>query len=79
MTSPMHSEENFTQRETQKESSKRKIPSYLQKMNSADRAANDKVIQSMQKKINYLKNPRFRISRPPVSFQQVATSIFVGY
>jgi len=40
-------------------------------MNSSEKAANEKIIQSMQKKINYMKNPRYRINRPPVSFQQV--------
>jgi len=55
---------------TLKTTTRRSVPTYLQKMNLAEKAANDKIIQSMQKKMNYLKNPRFRINRPPISFQQ---------
>jgi len=70
MTSPLQTGD-LNQTTSQKASTRRSIPAYLQKMNSSEKAANEKIIQSMQKKINYLKNPRFRINRPPVSFQQV--------
>jgi len=73
MTSPLQTGD-LNQTTSQKSSTRRSIPAYLQKMNSSEKAANEKIIQSMQKKINYLKNPRFRINRPPVSFQQEATS-----
>jgi len=73
MTSPLQTGD-LNQTTSQKASTRRSIPAYLQKMNSSEKAANEKIIQSMQKKINYLKNPRFRINRPPVSFQQEATS-----
>jgi len=70
MSSPLQTGD-LNKTSSQKASTRRSIPAYLQKMNSSEKAANEKIIQSMQKKINYLKNPRFRINRPPVSFQQV--------
>ena len=44
---------------------------YLTKMNEIDKAANNKIVKNMEKKINFLKNPRFKINRPPITFQQV--------
>ena len=76
MSTPSQTQE-FSLGGTQKTSTRRTVPTYLQKMNLAEKAANDKIIQSMQKKMNYLKNPRFRINRPPISFQQVITFIIL--
>jgi len=54
-----------------KSSTRRKIPAYLQKMTLAEKAANDKIVQRMEKQTNFLKNPRTTLARPPLTFQQV--------
>ena len=54
-----------------KGSSRRKIPNYLQKMTLAEKAANDKIVERMKNQINYLKNPRTGLARPPLTYQQV--------
>ena len=40
------------------------MPEYLKHMNENEKLENHKIIQKMNKKINYLRNPRFRIIRP---------------
>jgi hypothetical protein len=58
-----------------KSSLRRKIPAYLQKMTLAEKAANDKIVERMEKQTNFLKNPRTNLARPPLTFQQVIYSI----
>lgn len=41
-------------------------PAYLQSLNESEKQANFKIIDSMNKKIAYLKNPRFKINKAPI-------------
>ena len=54
-----------------KPTKKRKIPEYLTKLNAIEKALNNKIIKRMQTQINYLRNPRFKIDRPPLPFLDV--------
>lgn len=37
-------------------------------MNEKDKEINHKIIKNMNKRVNYLKNPRFKINKAPVLF-----------
>ncbi len=50
-----------------------RAPDYLREMNILEKLENHKIIQNMNKRINYLKNPRHRIVRPPIKFQDAFT------
>lgn len=54
-----------------KASKKRRIPEYLTKMNAMNTAMNNKIIKRMQTQVNYLRNPRFKVDRPPITFTDV--------
>ena len=54
-------------------STKRKSkPAYLQSLNESEKQANFKIIDSMNKKISYLKNPRHKVSKAPILMTQVS-------
>jgi len=42
-------------------------------MSIQDKLINAKIIQNMNKKITFLKNPRYRIVRPPIQFPDLLT------
>ena len=48
-----------------------KKPAYMQSLNEAEKAENFKIIDSMNKKISYLKNPRFKVNKVPILMTQV--------
>jgi hypothetical protein len=50
---------------------KPKLPAYMQSLNSQEKAENFKIIDSMNKKISYKKNPRFKINKAPIFFTKV--------
>ena len=50
---------------------KQKLPAYMQSLNQQEKAANFKIIDSMNKKISYKKNPRFKINKAPIFFTKV--------
>ena len=52
-------------------------PAYLQSLNESEKQANFKIIDSMNKKISYLKNPRHRINKAPILMTTVSPRIFV--
>lgn len=56
---------------TKKKTSK---PAYLQSLSQSEKAENFKIIDNMNKKISYLKNPRFKISKAPISMTKVRIS-----
>ena len=56
---------------------RQKKPAYMQSLNEHEKAENFKIIDNMNKKINYLKNPRFQVSKGPILFTQVSTTITV--
>jgi hypothetical protein len=47
-------------------------PAYLQSLNESEKQANFKIIDSMNKKISYLKNPRFKVSKAPILMTSVS-------
>ena len=44
----------------------------MQSLNEQEKAENFKIIDNMNKKISYLKNPRFKVSKCPILFTQVS-------
>ena len=59
---------------TKKRTSK---PAYLQSLNESEKQANFKIIDSMNKKISYLKNPRHKVNKAPILMTTVSHSIRV--
>lgn len=57
--------------QTQKSPKRYKKPAYLNTMSEAEKDANLKVIENMNKRLNYLKNPRFRTDKPPALMSSV--------
>jgi hypothetical protein len=43
-----------------------KKPAYLQSLNESEKAENFKIIDNMNKKISYLKNPRHKVNKAPI-------------
>lgn len=41
-------------------------PAYLQSLNESEKQANFKIIEKMNKKISFLKNPRHKVNRAPI-------------
>ena len=50
---------------------KKKLPAYMQSLNQQEKAENFKIIDSMNKKIGYKKNPRYRVNKAPITFEKV--------
>ena len=48
-------------------------PAYLQSLNESEKQANFKIIDSMNKKISYLKNPRHKVSKAPILMTAVSS------
>ncbi len=49
-----------------------KKPAYMQSLNEQEKSENFKIIDNMNKKISYLKNPRFSVNKGPILFTQVS-------
>ncbi len=49
-------------------SKKLKHPNYETEMNILDKLANQKIIKNMNKRINFLRNPRYAVIRKPIEF-----------
>lgn len=47
-------------------------PAYLQSLNESEKQANFKIIDSMNKKISYLKNPRYKVNKAPILMTTVS-------
>jgi len=60
---------------TIKKVSKFKKPAYLQSLNEAEKAANFKIIDNMNKRINFLRNPRFKANKAPILLNKVTRII----
>lgn len=50
---------------------RQKKPAYMQSLNEQEKAENFKIIDNMNKKISYKKNPRYKINKGPILFTQV--------
>lgn len=57
-------QQNVTAANTAKK--KKSKPAYLQSLNESEKQANFKIIEKMNKKISFLKNPRFRVNKAPI-------------
>jgi len=51
---------------------KKTKPAYLQSLNESEKAENFKIIDNMNKKISYLKNPRHKVSKAPILMTAVS-------
>ena len=57
------------------DSTKRKTkPAYLQSLNESEKQANFKIIEKMNKKISFLKNPRFKKNQAPIIMTEAMKS-----
>jgi len=45
----------------------------MQSLNEGEKAENFKIIDSMNKKISFLKNPRFKVNKPPILMTQAVS------
>lgn len=55
---------------------KPKVPAYMQSLNQQEKAENFKILDNMNKKISYRKNPRFKINKAPIIFTKVCNIKF---
>ncbi len=46
----------------------------MQSLNQQEKAENFKILDNMNKKISYKKNPRFKINKAPILFTKVMNS-----
>lgn len=51
---------------------KPKVPAYMQSLNQQEKAENFKILDNMNKKISYKKNPRYKINKAPIIFTKVS-------
>ena len=54
---------------TKKKASK---PAYLQSLSQSEKAENFKIIDNMNKKIAYMKNPRYKVNKAPITMTTVS-------
>jgi len=54
---------------TKKKASK---PAYLQSLSQSEKAENFKIIDNMNKKIAYMKNPRYKVNKAPITMTSVS-------
>lgn len=50
---------------------KHKKAAYLHSLNESDKIANFKIIDNMNKRINFLRNPRYKSNKAPVTLNKV--------
>lgn len=67
-----HGKHSKTATVTVKDMKKTKKPAYLQSLNEQEKQANFKIIEKMNKKISFLKNPRFKVNKAPILMTQAA-------
>lgn len=48
-----------------------KKAAYLESMNESEKAANFKIIDNMNKRINFLRNPRYKTTKAPITLDKV--------
>jgi len=47
-------------------------PAYLQSLSQSEKAENFKIIDNMNKKIAYMKNPRYKVNKAPITMTTVS-------
>lgn len=50
---------------------KHKKAAYLQSLNESEKIANFKIIDNMNKRINFLRNPRYKSNKAPITLNKV--------
>ena len=53
----------------------KKKPAYLKSLNESEKEANFKIIDNMSKRISFLRNPRFKSNKCPVTLNKAAGTI----
>ena len=48
-----------------------KKPAYLQSLNESEKAENFKIIEKMNKRVSYLRNPRYKTNAAPITLNTV--------
>jgi hypothetical protein len=54
-----------------------KKAAYLQSLNESEKAANFKIIDKMNKRINFLRNPRFKANKAPITLNKVSGLVVI--
>ena len=52
-----------------------KVPEYLKAMTEIEKEINHKIIKNMSKRINYLRNPRFKVNKASITFDEVKKKV----
>lgn len=56
---------------TIKKVTKHKKAAYLQSLNESEKADNFKIIDQMNKRVNFLRNPRYKVNKAPIMLNKV--------
>ena len=58
-----------------------KVPEYLKAMTEIEKEINHQIIKNMSKRIHYLRNPRFKVDKAAITFDEVKDKVapFVNY
>ena len=65
------SEESVESDDFKQKSKKYKTAIYLNAMNENDKELNHKIIRNMNKRINFLKNPRYVVKEPTITIKSI--------
>ena len=52
-----------------------KVPEYLKAMTEIEKDINHKIIKNMSKRIHYLRNPRFKVDKAAITFDDVQNTV----
>ena len=52
-----------------------KVPDYLKAMTEIEKEINHKIIKNMSKRIQYLRNPRFKKDIAPITFDEIKNKV----
>lgn len=63
--------------ETVRKVAKYKKPAYLNSLNEAEKSENFKIIDNMNKRINFLRNPRYKTNKAPITLNKVCCMLIL--
>ncbi len=52
-----------------------KVPEYLKAMTEIEKEINHQIIKNMSKRIHYLRNPRFKVDKAAITFDEVKDKV----
>lgn len=64
-------EESINSQESKQKNKKYKTALYLNAMNENEKLLNHKIIRNMNKRINFLKNPRYVQQEPTITIREI--------